>query len=262
MSGRRIGLYLRNGAFYLAAGAWSAPFMVLMPLLWLPFPVVWSLVRLYLRGILFLLKWLCGLDYMVRGREHLPSGPVLYASAHQSTWENLFFHLILGNPAMIAKGELFGYLLVGNIVRRNRHIRAHRDGEPDKVRASMEEARRQLGGGRSILIYPSGTRTARRLGMPARRGVAALYEMLGVPCVPVAHNSGLFWPNDSWLRYPGTVVVELGEPIAPGLGKKVFLDLLADRLQRETRRLLSIPAGMALYDEAAAGETGAASGVS
>jgi len=70
--------------------------------------------------------------------------------------------------------------------------------------------------------------------------------------VPVAHNSGLFWPNDSWLRYPGTIVVELGEPIAPGLGKKPFLDLLAARLWSDTARLLSMPAGMALYDEAAA----------
>lgn len=261
MAASRIGLYLRNAAFYLAAGGWSLPFVVLMPLLWLPFAAVWRAVALYLRGILFLLKWLCGLGYEVRGRERLPRGPVLYASAHQSTWENLFFHLILGNPAMIAKGELFGYPLVGNIVRRNRHIRAHRDGEPGKVRASILEARRQLGEGRSILIYPSGTRTARRLETPARRGVAALYEMLGVPCVPVAHNSGLFWPNDSWLRYPGTVVVELGEPIGPGLGKKAFLDQLADRLQRDTRRLLSVRAGMALYDGLVVGEPGPASGV-
>jgi 1-acyl-sn-glycerol-3-phosphate acyltransferase len=256
MAGSRIGLYLRNAAFYLAAGAWSAPFLVLTPFLWLPFPLVWRAAALYLRGILFLLGWLCGLGYEVRGRERVPPGPVLYASAHQSSWESLFFHLVLDNPAIVAKGESFGYPVVGNIVRRNRHIRTNRDGDPEELRAAMLDARRQVANGRSILIYPSGTRTGRATDVPMRRGVVALYETLGVPCVPIAHNSGLFWPNDSWLRYPGTVVVELGEPIAPGRGKEAFLALLGDRVHDAACRLLSLPAGMALHDEPRAARGG------
>ena len=213
---------------------------------------MWFVVTFWLRGTLFLLKWVAGLDYEIRGRERLPAGPVLFASAHQSTWENLFFQLLLGNPAMIAKQEILGYPLVGNVARRNGHIAAYRGGEPALVRQSLEEARRQVEAGRSILIYPSGTRTGTRLNPPLRHGVAALYAMLDRPCVPVAHNSGAHWINGSWLRRPGTIIVEFGEPIAPGLPKKAFLDTLGERLGSATTRLLSV----ARQDERAKGEPG------
>lgn len=233
-------LYLRNLAFYSAAIIFSGPFLLLSPLAYLPIPtrIVWPFVITYLRGILFLLKWLAGLRYEIHNAERLGTGAVLFAPAHQSTWENLFFHVLLGNPAMIAKEEILGYPLAGNIARRNRHIPAYRDGEPEKVRESFAEVRRQAKEGRSILIYPSGTRTGTRLSPAIRRGVAALYGMLDRPCVPVAHNSGLFWPNDSWLRKPGTIIVEIGEPIQPGLEKEEFLKVLKMRLYGATDRLL------------------------
>lgn len=213
---------------------------MLAPCVFLPFPtrMVWPFVTAWLKGILFLLKWLAGLDYVIRRSDRLPEGPVLFAASHQSTWENLFFHVLLGNPAMIAKEELLGYPLVGNIVRRNRHIPAYRSGEPDLVRRSLEEARRQADEGRSVLIFPSGTRTGTTPNPQLRRGVAALYGILERPCVPVAHNSGLYWPRGSWLRRPGTIIVEFGEPIPPGLSKKEFLETLSTRLGGSTARLL------------------------
>ena len=169
---RRISLlYLRNLAFYLAALAYCAPFLLLSPLAYLPLPtrIVLPFVSAYLKGILFLLKWLVGLDYEVRHRERLPEGPVLFASAHQSTWENLFFQVLLGNPAILVKEEILSYPIVGNIALRNRHIPAYRGGRPDLVRQSLEDASRQAASGRSILIFPSGTRTGTRLHPPLRR---------------------------------------------------------------------------------------------
>lgn len=214
---------------------------MLAPLVYLPFPtwMVWPVVTAWLKGILFLLRWLIGLDYVIVGGELLPPGPVMFAAAHQSTWENLFFQVLLGNPAMIAKQEILDYPLVGNISRRNRHIPAYRGGEPELVRQSLLEARRQVDEGRNILIYPTGTRTGTRGSPPIRRGVAALYAMLDRPCVPVAHNSGAYWEHGSWLRRPGTIVVEFTEQIEPGLPKKEFLETLAARLGSATDRLLS-----------------------
>lgn len=234
-------LYLRNLIFYVAALAYCGPFLVLAPLVYLPLPtrIVWPFVTAWLKGILFLLKWLAGVDYVMRGADRIQETPVLFAASHQSTWENLFFQVLLGNPVMIAKEEIFNYPLVGNIVRRNRHIRAYRGGDLDMVRQSLEEARAQADQGRSVLIYPSGTRTGTRQPAPIRRGVAALYGILGRPCVPVAHNSGAYWLHGSWLRRPGTIIVEFGEPIPPGLPKRVFLDTLSERLRSATTRLLS-----------------------
>jgi 1-acyl-sn-glycerol-3-phosphate acyltransferase len=234
-------LLLRNGIFHLAALMLSGIFVLTIPLIVLPLRVGWPVVRAYLRCILFLLKRICGLTFEIRGAEKMPAGPVLIASAHQSTWENLFFQIIFSNPAILMKEEILRYPLVGAIVRKNGHIPAHRSGDLQAIRQSFEDARRQAASGRSILIFPSGTRTGVEKAPPMRRGVAALYDQLRLPCVAVAHNSGLYWRNKSWLRYPGTIIVEILDPIPAGLDKKTFLDKLSGQLAEGTDRLLHKP---------------------
>jgi 1-acyl-sn-glycerol-3-phosphate acyltransferase len=218
------------------------PFLILAPLAYLPLPtrIVWPFVVAWLRGVMWLLKWVIGQGFEIRNASRRPPGAVLLASAHQSTWENMFFQVLIGNPAMIAKEELFRYPLVGEITRRNRHIRAFRGGHPEMVRRSLAEARQQADAGRSILIYPSGTRTGVQRNPPMRRGVAALYAVLERPCVPIAHNSGLYWMHPSFLRRRGTIIVEFGEPIPAGLPKREFMELLEARLNGATERLLSV----------------------
>src|SRR6185295_6512853 len=72
-----------------------------------------------------------------------------------------------------------------------------------------------------------------------KTGVVLLYEALGIPCVPVALNSGLFWPRRSLLRRPGTIVVEFLDPIPPGLPKAEFLSRLTESIETATNRLLA-----------------------
>lgn len=231
-------LYVRNGAFAIAALALSGVFLFSVPLAVFPIRIGWPFITAYLRGILFLLKWICGMTYEVRGAERLHPGPVLIASAHQTTWENLFLPIILDNPAMFIKEEILHYPLVGTISRKNGHIPAHRSGDIEKIRESIAMARQRVEAGRSVLIYPAGTRTGTDTDPPIRRGVAALYETLGIRCVPVALNSGLYWQNRSWLRHPGTITVDILEPIPAGLEKKEFLDTLTARLTGATARLM------------------------
>lgn len=245
----RIALYLRNAAFAVLALAYSAPFVLVSPAVLLPLRYFRPVVDAYLHGIGFLLKHVCGLSYEVRGLERLQGEPVLIAAAHQTTWENLYLPMLLGDPAMVIKDEIFRYPLVGAIARKRAYIPAQRSGDIDKVRQSFEMARRQSRGGRNILIYPSGTRTGSQPAPPLRRGVAALYETLDVPCVPVALNSSRFWQFRSWLRHPGVITVEILAPIAPGLEKRAFMDTLETRLNGATERLMheaDLPALMAV----------------
>ena len=88
----------------------------------------------------------------------------------------------------------------------------------------LREARKRIEAGREIIIFPEGTRRAPGAPPSYKTGVVLLYEALGVPCVPVALNSGLFWPRRSLTRRPGTIIVEILEPIPPGLPKKEFLE--------------------------------------
>ena len=231
-------LLIRNGLFYVSALAVSGVFLLTVPMVLLPKRFGLPVLLAYLRSVFFLMKWTCGLSYVVRGAENLGDGPVLLASAHQSTWENLAFILIFDNPVFVIKEEIFHYPLVGTIVRKNDYISAHRAGDLDGLRQSIDAARTEIGRGRSIVIFPPGTRTGTGPMPVFRRGVAALYETLQCPCVPVAHNSGHYWKHRSWLRYPGTITVEILPAIAAGLDKKAFIDTLSERLTDATERLL------------------------
>ena len=102
-----------------------------------------------------------------------------------------------------------------------------------------ERAREEVKAGRQILIFPEGTRKAPGARPAYKYGVAHLYENLGVPCLPIALNAGLYWPRRSFLRRPGTIRAEVLEPIAPGLPRKEFLDELRARIEDASNRLLA-----------------------
>jgi 1-acyl-sn-glycerol-3-phosphate acyltransferase len=100
-------------------------------------------------------------------------------------------------------------------------------------------ARTQIRGGRQLIIFPEGTRRPPGAEPRYKFGVAHLYAEIDVPCVPIALNSGLFWRRRSWLRRPGTVLVEILDPIPPGLDKQVFIDRLQDAIETATARLIA-----------------------
>jgi 1-acyl-sn-glycerol-3-phosphate acyltransferase len=103
----------------------------------------------------------------------------------------------------------------------------------------LREARKRVAQGREIIIFPEGTRRAPGAPPDYKTGVVLLYEALGIPCVPVALNSGVFWPRRSFVRRPGTVVVEFLDPIPPGLPKAEFLERLIASIETASARLLA-----------------------
>jgi 1-acyl-sn-glycerol-3-phosphate acyltransferase len=99
-------------------------------------------------------------------------------------------------------------------------------------------ARETLARQRQIIIFPEGTRRVPGAEPAYKPGVAFLYGRAGVDCVPVALNSGVYWPRRSLLRYPGTVIVEILDPIAPGLDRETFSARLQDVIETASTRLL------------------------
>jgi 1-acyl-sn-glycerol-3-phosphate acyltransferase len=121
---------------------------------------------------------------------------------------------------------------------KGRMVPVDRSAGSQALAAMTERARIELARGRQLIIFPEGTR--RPVGAKPRYkfGVAHLYAAEGVPCVPIALNSGLFWPRRSILRLPGTVLVEILDPIAPGLDRDVFFERLRHDLEMATARLI------------------------
>jgi 1-acyl-sn-glycerol-3-phosphate acyltransferase len=182
---------------------------------------------------------IAGIRMELRGRAHIPQGGGLIAAKHQSMWETLVFHLLLADPAMVMKSELKRIPLYGRYAERAEMIIVERKGGAKALRALMTSAKARLAQGRQIVIFPEGTRVAPGAPAAYKPGVAALYAALGVPCIPVALDSGLFWPRRGVERKPGTIVIEFLAPIPPGLEREVFMARLEAAIEAATRRLLA-----------------------
>jgi len=208
------------------------------PLLFAPRSWSMAALKLHARFELFLLRAIVGTKIEVRGRENIPEGPCLVASKHQSAWETFALIPIFRDPALLMKRELFWIPFHGWFSHKFEMIPVDRDKGPTALRRMLREARKRIDDGREISIFPEGTR--RPAGDPPdyKTGIAMLYDALGIPCVPVALNSGLFWPRRSLLRRPGTIIVEILDPIPPGLRKAEFLRRLETAIEGASNRLL------------------------
>jgi 1-acyl-sn-glycerol-3-phosphate acyltransferase len=188
---------------------------------------------------LFLLRHIVGLKLEVRGHDKLPRTACLVASKHQSAWETFALIPLFRDPALLMKRELFWIPFHGWFSKKFEMIPVDRDKGPAALRAMLRETRKRVVDGREIIIFPEGTRRPPGAPPDYKTGVVLLYEALGIPCVPVALNSGLFWPRRSLLRRPGTIVVEFLDPIPPGLPKSEFLSRLIESIETASNRLLA-----------------------
>jgi len=211
--------------------------VLLAPSMLLPRPMVSAVSRFWVRICLWIVKATLGIDFKVEGRENIPDEPAIYASKHQSAVETLAFCLIVPDLAYILKRELFWVPIWGWYVWRVGMIGVNRSAGGIALKDMTRQAAEVLHAGRSIVIFPQGTRTppgARRKYLP---GTAALYAKAGVPVVPVALNSGLFWPRRKLDKYRGTITIRIMEPIPPGLDKRAFLQRLEQTIEPATSEL-------------------------
>ena len=232
-------LYIRSLLFNLAFYGWTA-IMVFGYLPALLGPSRWTVLgqRQWASGVVWLHKLLAATDIEVRGRERIPPGPIIVASKHQSAWDTFIFHKLLDNPAIVLKQELMRIPIYGAYCRKVEMIAVDRKGGSKALRAMLKAGKDAAANGRPVVIFPEGTRTAPGEHLPYQPGIAAFYKSLHVPVVPVALNSGLFWPRRQFVRRPGTIVLEFLPPIEPGLDRKIFVAELEQRIEAGCQALI------------------------
>jgi 1-acyl-sn-glycerol-3-phosphate acyltransferase len=179
----------------------------------LPYRQRFALARFWGRVLLAALKGICGLDYRVEGRENLPEGCHVALVKHSSSWETFAQTVILPPQAWVLKRELLWIPFVGWGIRLLRAIAINRGAGGAAVRQLIDQGTRRLAEGMWVVVFPEGTRMAP--GQTRRYGVggAALAVNAGVLVVPVAHDSGYYWPRRGFLKKPGTIRVVIGPPI-------------------------------------------------
>lgn len=223
-----------NTALFLLFGSWL-----------LAAPRSWAMEGLRLHGLasLWLLRIICGTRLEVRGRANLPPGPCLVVSKHQSAWDTFALIPLFRDPAIVLKDELKWIPLYGWFCVKFEHVLVKRGRAAVALRQMIADAKSRVAQDRQVVIFPEGTRKPPGAPPDYKPGYVALYEALDVPCVPLALNSGLYWPRRKLARYPGTIIVEFLEPIPPGTPRAEFRRTLEHGLEAACDRLIAEAAG-------------------
>lgn len=213
--------------------------LLFSPVLLLPQRYCWPIVRFWAGSSLWLHRVICGVGEEVRGTEHLPQGAYLLACKHQSAWETLRLVLLVPRPAFILKRELMWIPLFGWYLAKVGMIPVERGRRSRALELIGLHAVRRLAEGRQVIIFPEGTRRAPMADPAYKYGATYLYKELGTRCVPVALNSGLYWPRRAWTHRRGKILLQVLPAIEPGLPPAVFSDRLAEMLEASSRQLVA-----------------------
>ena len=227
---------LFNALFYL-----NLVVLLLVALLAMALPrlAVLRMADLWGRVSVWLLRVVCNTRMELRGLENLPDGPLIVAAKHQSTWETFALLRLFDDFTFIVKRELMWIPIFGWCMWKGRMIPVDRGAGSQALNDMTARAREEIRTGRQLIIFPEGTRRAPGAEPRYKFGVAHLYAEAGVPCVPVALNSGLFWPRRAFMRLPGTIVVEFLPPIPPGMDKQAFFARPQSDIETATARLIA-----------------------
>ena len=225
-----------NILFYLNFLVWV---VIALPTFLMPRAAMLRVADWWARCIIVLMRIVCNIKVEFRGVEKIPKGPLIVASKHQSMWETISLLRFFEAPFFALKRELRFIPIFGLFLIKTDMIAIDRSAGGRALIAMARRARQEVLRGRQFIIFPEGTR--RPVGAPPqyKSGIGLIYTDCGVPCVPVALNSGLFWPRRTFMRYPGTLVVEFLDPLPAGLPRDEFLTRMRNAIEEATNRIVA-----------------------
>ena len=209
-----------------------------IPTFVMPRWAILTVARWWAVSSIFLMRVICNTKVDYRGLEKIPKGPLIVASKHQSMWETFALLQFFEQPLFILKRELKWIPFFGWYLSKADMIDVERSAGARALRNMTRRAGVEVRNGRQLVIFPEGTRRPVDAPPHYKHGVSQIYRDSGVACLPVALNSGLFWPRRTFMRYPGTLVVEFLDPLPPGLSRDDFIARISTSIEDATNRLV------------------------
>ncbi|MDE2377957.1 lysophospholipid acyltransferase family protein [Bradyrhizobium sp.] len=209
-----------------------------LPTFLMPPRATLTVAKWWANATLVLMRVICNIRVEFRGVENIPAGPLVIASKHQSFWETIVLPQFFDRPIFILKRQLTYIPVFGQFLVKTGMIAIDRTAGVKALLDMTRRARDAVRGGCQLVIFPEGTRRAPGAAPDYKTGFAQIYAACGVPCLPIALNSGLFWPRRTFMRYPGTLVVEFLAPLPPGLPKDEYLSRVRNAIEDATGRIV------------------------
>lgn len=194
------------------------------------------------------LKLICKIDYKVEGTENLPKDKnYLVVSKHQSTWETYFMYCFFENTgSFVLKKELLNIPIIGFGLKRTGHIPIDRNGGALTIKKTIIEAKKIIDNEkRNIIIFPQGTRVP--IGKttqeyPYKTGFLGIVKTLKLDMLPIALNTGCFWPKKAFIKKPGTITIKILPVIKYEnilhLSKEEIINNIENIIETESNRLI------------------------
>lgn len=204
----------------------------------LPAMARYRIIATWADCVLWVLKYGVGIRYQVIGKENLPGVPAVFLCKHQSAWETIGLQQILPPLSFVLKRELLRIPFFGWGLAQFSCIAIDRAAGRDALDQVVEQGRKRLADGFSVIVFPEGTRVSIGAKKRYKPGGAWLAQHTGVPVVPIAHNAGEFWKKNAFLKTPGQITVSIGPAIATeGLSASEINSRAEDWVEAEMHRL-------------------------
>ena len=218
----------------------SLPFISAVILVAYPFvsaKILSKIASFWISFILKLLRFLCGLDWEVKGLSNIPNSPVIVISNHQGQWESLYLQTLIHPISSIIKQELLLIPFFGWALAFMRPIPINRKNKFQSLRRVIDEANKRLNDGSSVLIFPEGTRIKPENGIAEFSNSCGLLSVKNnIPILPICHNSGKFWENKKFIKKSGLINVRIG-PLFKGDDPKVLTNEVKAWMEKEYQKI-------------------------
>ena len=231
-------MFARSILFYLLLGIWTI-FMGIacLPYFILPFAYLRQPVNIWISGIFLLLKNICKITHELQGKENIPLHSVLIASKHQSAFETFALFYYLPKAIFIHKKHLFWIPIFGQYLKKINMISIDRKKGASSMRLMLKKTKEKTKLGFSIIIFPEGTRKKPGDKPDYKSGFVGMYKQINKGVLPVALNSGNFWPKDIFIKKSGHITINFLEIIPPGLEKNKILTKLETAIENKIKEM-------------------------
>jgi len=231
-------MFIRSIVFYLSLGLWTLIMgFFCLPFLFLPSDFLRKPACFWIGGIFILLKYVCNITHEIRGVKNIPEHSILIAAKHQSAFETFALFYYFPKVIFIHKKQLFLIPVFGLYLKKINMISIDRQGGAKTMREMLKQTKEKIKNGFSIVIFPEGTRKKPGEIPDYKSGFVGIYNHINAKILPIAVNSGNFWPKDTFIKKPGKIIISILNILPANLERTDLLNKIQSTIEKESNKI-------------------------